>query len=404
MAASSTRFSTAAPAFRAFLARQQLLFFIAVAVFAVVKVLRWEDAEFGSILIYSLVIGNVTWLPMDVLSPYTNRLRAPFNWMAYFCLLSAVALASSAAALFVTMIIYRVPLGAFRVLFRTAGWLGVIMVVIVGTVLRVYHDMRASLERRNQELLRTVEVGKTHSQEQAEELTKAREIQEHFLPKTLPRLRGLEIAGTWQPASTIGGDFYDVVKFNERKIGVCIGDVAGKGISAALLMANIQASFRAFASEAIPPGVLLGKMNEVICNNIAPDKFVTLCYCTVDLLTNRLTYAGAGHWPPMLFRRSGESIHLDEGGPPLGIFPGGPYGDTSVNLEYGDQLVLYTDGLTEAVDCDGREFGAARLSGLAIRHMRLGASELLETITSEVTRYGGTCLRDDLTVVVVSVK
>src|SRR5512137_2454638 len=109
MTSSRTRFSTASPAFRAFLARQQLLFFIAVALFAVVKVIQWEAAEFGSILIYSLVIGNVAWLPMDVFSPYANRLRSPFNWMAYICLLFVVALASSAAALFVTMTIYRAP-------------------------------------------------------------------------------------------------------------------------------------------------------------------------------------------------------------------------------------------------------------------------------------------------------
>ena len=92
-----------------------MLFFIAVALFAVVKVIRWEAAEFGSILIYSLVIGNVAWLPMDVLSPYANRVRSPFNWMAYFFLLFVVALASSGAALFATMTVYRVPLGAFHV-------------------------------------------------------------------------------------------------------------------------------------------------------------------------------------------------------------------------------------------------------------------------------------------------
>jgi sigma-B regulation protein RsbU (phosphoserine phosphatase) len=97
--------------------------------------------------------------------------------------------------------------------------------------------------------------------------------------------------------SVVGGDYFDVLKFNERKIGVCIGDVAGKGISAALLMANLQASFRALTSEAISPGTLVGKLNEVISSNIAPDKFITFCYCTIDTTDNKLTYASAGHWP-----------------------------------------------------------------------------------------------------------
>jgi sigma-B regulation protein RsbU (phosphoserine phosphatase) len=99
-------------------------------------------------------------------------------------------------------------------------------------------------------------------------------------------------------------------KFSERKIGVCIGDVVGEGISAALLMANLQASFRAFASEAVSPGTLVGKLNEVISNNIAPDKFVSFCDCTIDTTENRRTYASAGHWLPILFHKSGEAVPL----------------------------------------------------------------------------------------------
>jgi sigma-B regulation protein RsbU (phosphoserine phosphatase) len=314
-----------------------------------------------------------------------------------------VALASSAIALLVTLALYRAPLALFRVQFWARGRLGVIVVLIVGCVIHLYNDTRTKLERRNRELQRTVEDGRTHSEEQQQELGKAREIQEGLLPKRIPQVRGLEIAGAWQPARTVGGDFYDVVKFSERKVGVCIGDVVGKGVSAALLMANLQAAFRAFTSEAISPGTLLVKLNEVLCNNIAADKFVTFCYCTIDVAERRLTYAGAGHMPPILFRKSGEPIALREGGSPLGIFPDRPYDDTSVELESGDQIVFYTDGLTEATNSEGQEFGERGAIELGSRIVRLSADEVLGAFVKEVTRFCAGNFQDDLTMVVVSV-
>jgi len=404
MASPTARFSLQAPGLRTLLTRQEILSLIAVVLFAVLKVTNWESAEFGPVLIYSLVVGNVAWPAMDLLSPLSDRFRSPYKWFVYAFTLFVVALGSSVIALLSTMAVYRAPLSVFRAQFKTGGWLGVIMVGIVGGLLRFYSEMRINLEKRNLELQRTVEDGMIHSRAQEEEIGKAREIQEGLLPKRFPHMRGLEIAGTWRPARAIGGDFYDVIKFSERKIGVCIGDVVGKGISAALLMANIQASFRAFASEAMPPGILVGKMNEVLCNNIAADKFITFCYCVLDMAGNRLTYAGAGHLPPILFRRSGTAIALGEGGPPLGIFAGRAYEETTINVESGDHLVLYTDGLTEAVDSEGKEFGERRLTGLGSKNVRLGAGDLLETIASEVTRFNVGSLRDDLTVVVVSVK
>jgi sigma-B regulation protein RsbU (phosphoserine phosphatase) len=398
------RFSTSSPAFRSFLARQQLLLTVGVALFAVLKVVNWEGAEFGPIAIYSFVIGNLTWPAMNRLTPFSDRFRSPFNWFVFVPTLFLVALASSTVALLVTLAAYRAPLSVFRQQFWAGGRLGVLMVLIVGCVIHFYNQTRANLERKNRELQRTVEDSMTETQEQKQELDKAREIQEGLLPKKIPQVRGLEIAGAWQPARTIGGDFYDVVKFSDRKMGVCIGDVVGKGISAALLMANLQASFRAFTSEAISPGALVGKMNGVLCNNIAADKFVTFCYCTIDVVESRLTYAGAGHWPPILLRRSGETLVLRDGGPPLGIFPGGEYEDIGVDLESGDQVVFYTDGLTEVVNSEGQEFGERRLVELGSQNLRLSANQLLEKIVKEVTQFSVGNFQDDLTMVVVSVK
>jgi sigma-B regulation protein RsbU (phosphoserine phosphatase) len=260
------------------------------------------------------------------------------------------------------------------------------------------------LEGKNLELQRAVDIGNTRSKQQDQELAKAREIQEGLLPKKIPQVRGLEVAGAWQPASTVGGDYFDVLKFSERKIGVCIGDVVGKGISAALLMANLQASFRAFASEEVSPSTLVGKLNEVISNNIAPDKFVTFCYCMIDTTDNGFTYASAGHCPPILFHKSGEAVPLREGGTPLGIFPDRKYENGALRLESGDRLVLYTDGITEAMNSDEQEFGERRLVEIGSRNIALGASELLAAIEKEVIGFCNGSFQDDFTLVVVEVK
>ncbi|MGB7493579.1 MAG: PP2C family protein-serine/threonine phosphatase [Candidatus Acidiferrum sp.] len=212
------------------------------------------------------------------------------------------------------------------------------------------------------------------------------------------------MAGTWQPARVVGGDYFDVLKFSESKIGVCIGDVVGKGISAALLMANLQASFRAFASEEVSPGTLVGKLNEVISSNIAADKFITFCYCMIDTTDNRLTYASAGHCLPILFHKSGEAVPLQEGGTPLAVFPDRKYKDAGLQLEPGDRLVLYTDGLTEAMNSDEQEFGERRLVELGSRNIALSASELLAAIKKEVVSFCNGSFQDDFTLVVVAVK
>ena len=404
MASFSARFSLSSPGVRQILARQQLFLVIVIALFAVLKVTNWEGADFGPILIYTFAIGNLVWPAMNQLAPFSDRFKSPYNWVIFVSTLFPVALACSALALLVTLAVYRVPLSVFRTEFWGEGRLGVIVVLIVGTLIHFYNQTRTNLERRNLELQRTLEDGKTLSQQQEQEIGKAREIQEGLLPKRIPQVRGLEIAGAWQPARAIGGDFYDVVKFSDRTVGVCIGDVVGKGISAALLMANLQASFRAFTPDAISPGTLVGKMNAVLCNNIAADKFVTFCYCTIDVAEGRLIYAGAGHWPPILFRKTGEAIALRDGGPPLGIFPELPYQDLSLDLEAGDQLVLYTDGLTESTNSEGQEYGERRLMELGSRNVRLSAHELLQTIAKEVTLFNAGNFQDDLTLVVVSVK
>ncbi len=402
----SAKLSSSFIGVRTFFSRQLLLVLVAAALFAILWVADVRGPGMGlvPILLYGLFIGNLTTPIMNRLAPLSSRLRFPWNWAAYliFLFLTAVAIASLTVA--IIMPVYRIPIGSYFSLLWSAGRLVVVVVLVVGSIRHLHEESRVHLEGKNLELQRAVEIGNTRSKQQEQELAKAREIQEGLLPKKIPQVRGLEVAGAWQPASTVGGDYFDVLKFDERKIGVCIGDVVGKGISAALLMANLQASFRAFASEEVSPSTLVGKLNEVISNNIAPDKFVTFWYCTIDTKENRLTYASAGHWPPILFHKSGEGVPLREGGTPLGILPDWNYEDGGFPLASGDRLVLYTDGLTEAMNSDEQEFGEGRLLELCSSNIALSASELLAAIRKEVVSFCNGNFQDDFTLVVVAVK
>ena len=406
MAFPTPKFLFRSTGIRVFLAKQVLFFVVAVALFAILWVtgVRSQGMGFVPILLYGLFIGNFTTLIMNRVAVLCSRLRAPFDWVVYLMLLFVTAVAGTALTVLIIMAVYRIPIRFFLAQLWSTGRLIVLVILIVGSIRYLYRRTRVRLEGKNLELQRAVEMGNTRSKQQEQEMDKAREIQEGLLPKKIPQVRGLEVAGAWQPASVVGGDYFDVVKFSDTKIGICIGDVVGKGISAALLMANLQASFRAFASEEVPPGTLVGKLNDVVANNIAADKFVTFCYCTIDTTENRLTYASAGHWPPILFNKSGEGVSLREGGAPLGIFPNRNYEDTGLPLDSGDRLVLYTDGLTEAMDSDEQEFGERRLVELVGRNIALSAAELLAAIRKEVVGFCNGNFHDDFTLVVVAVK
>jgi len=386
--------------------RQLVLVMVAVALFAILWVtnVRGPGTGFVPILLYSLFIGNFTTPIMNRLAPLSSRLRFPWDWVAFLIFLFLTAVAIASLTVVIIMAVYRIPISSYFSQLWTAGRLVVVVVLIVGSIRHLHEESRVHLEGKNLELQHAVEIGNTRSQQQEQELDKAREIQEGLLPKKIPQVKGLEVAGTWQPARVVGGDYFDVLKFSESKIAVCIGDVVGKGISAALLMANLQASFRAFASEAVSPGTLVGRLNEVISSNIAADKFITFCYCMINTTDNRLTYASAGHCPPILFHKSGEAIPLKEAGTPLGIFPDRKYEDAGLQLESGDRLVLYTDGLTEVMNSDEQEFGELRLVELGSREIALSAPELLAAIKKEVVSFCHGGFQDDFTLVVVAVK
>jgi len=242
-------------------------------------------------------------------------------------------------------------------------------------------------------------------QRMEEELAIAQEIQRKLLPEECPKLETFQIAGTNVPSREVGGDYFDCFFIHEDALGIAIADVSGKGAPAALLMANLQASLRALASVDSDLKSLMSRINRLICQNTSPDKFITFFFGRLDPTHRCLRYCNAGHNPPMLFRGDGEVEFLERGGLLLGLFPDAPYEDGSVELEPGDVLVLYTDGITEALNAREEEFGEERLVEVVRSVGHRSSSEIVQAIQQAVEDFtGGTPQADDFTLVVVKAR
>jgi sigma-B regulation protein RsbU (phosphoserine phosphatase) len=236
------------------------------------------------------------------------------------------------------------------------------------------------------------------------ELEEARRIQRKLLPATVPQLDGCEIATQWRPASGVGGDCFDLIPFASSRVAVCIADVVGKGIPAALLMSNLQASVRAFASEAAQPAELCQQVNRILCGHIAEGRFISFFYCRIDTSLGLLTYANAGHYPPVLVRADGTVVRLEQGGAVLGVFNDACYEQAHVQIGSGDRIVMFTDGVTEARNADDEEFGEERLIAAAIENRACSAPALEARLAGCVASFTGDRLQDDATLIVVAVE
>ena len=234
------------------------------------------------------------------------------------------------------------------------------------------------------------------------EIEEARRIQRKLLPSIIPDVDGLEVATSWQPAAGVGGDCFDAIGFGRNRLALSIADVVGKGIPAALLMSNLQAAVRAFATEAAQPCELCQQTNRILCGHIAEGKFVSFFYCVADADLGVMTYTNAGHCPPILVRAGGSVERLTEGGAVLGVFLDRPYDQQHLKFGRGDRLVLYTDGITEARDGCDEEFGEDRLVSLAVAHRSCSAPALQARLVDAVSTFTGGRFQDDATLIVVA--
>jgi sigma-B regulation protein RsbU (phosphoserine phosphatase) len=238
---------------------------------------------------------------------------------------------------------------------------------------------------------------------QESEIAEARAIQEGFLPKEIPQMEGYEIASAWQSARMVGGDYFDVLPFESDTFGLCIADVAGKGLPAALLMSNLQAAVRGLASSTLSPDDLCARLNALLCRNMASDRFVTLFYAQLEGASRRLRYTSAGHNPPFVLHQDGSHERLREGGGVLGVFANQTFHVGLAQLRPGDRVVLFTDGVTEACNAAEEEFGEDRLLQVLQENRRSRAQELQKQILRAASDFSGGLWQDDATLLVVTV-
>jgi len=251
--------------------------------------------------------------------------------------------------------------------------------------------------------MRAMKQRQQASQQLLRELEEAGEIQRRLFPESMPRLPGLEIQAYWRPAHDIGGDYFDAIRLGDHGCVLCIADVMGKGLPAALLMSNTQAAVRATAPGATGPGDACRRINRIMAENTASGQFVTMFYAMLDGAARTLWYTNAGHAPPILIHCDGTVTRLNDGGPVLGVFPDAQYAERRMRLEPGDRLALFTDGVTEVRNSKDEEFGEDRWIDLLRQHRALDAGSLRQAALDAVESFADRGFQDDAALMIVSV-
>ena len=283
-----------------------------------------------------------------------------------------------------------------------------------------FNSMTASIEKLVEE--------QKEKQRLENELAIAQEVQEQLFPRRISQLESLEVHGFCRPARTVSGDYYDFLSLNSDKMVLAVGDVSGKGISAALMMATIHSAVRAYSLEGVPllaavgasesartsapniqgaevsPAMLLSLLNQQLYESTPAAKYATLFLGIYDGSARRLTYSNGGHLPPILISENGSSEMLTGGGTVVGMFDNVTYPDSSVELRHGDIFVAYSDGVTEPEN-DYGEFGEERLIQIVKNNRHLSLDRITELVTAAVDDWiGDNEQPDDVTLVVARVK
>ena len=234
------------------------------------------------------------------------------------------------------------------------------------------------------------------------ELLIAKEIQQGLLPRTIPDVKGFEISAVNISSKQVGGDYYDVIPTDDGRCIIAIADVSGKGTPASLLMANVQATVHALVPFQLALSIATARINDLIFRNTGSDKFITFFWGSIDSDTKKFQYVNAGHNPPFVLRKNGTIERLTDGGLILGIMKTViPYQEGSVTLQSGDSVIMYTDGVSEAMDKNGNDYTEERLEEFVIQQSGKSADQILAAIKNEIQRYTfGAAQSDDITMVV----
>ena len=385
----------------AHLFRQQLGYLVISAVITAIFWAIGQRTNPALVLMYTLCIGNLVSLAIGWLEfLYADR-PFPYNLLIFVPLLLVLTIP---IYLITSVVVWLIAIPAPITLSSLimSGWkFSFVITLAIGVPTFLFYTTNERLEQRNVELQHSVERSTVRLEMQDKDLERAREIQQSLLPRVIPQIPGFEVAGAWQPARTVSGDYYDVLRLSDHKLGICIADVVGKGVSAALLMANVQAAVRAFARDSESPAQVCCKVNRLLCDNIAAGKFVTFLYGVLDGNTRTFRHCNAGHPYPILLS-DGSVQTLEVGGAVLGVFPDWIYEDSTVELRTGDRLFLFTDGITEAFNTNGQEFEEARIAAFAKSNSMLTAKELNNRLLAQVSAFCSAQFQDDATLLVIA--
>ena len=235
----------------------------------------------------------------------------------------------------------------------------------------------------------------------AQELDIAKQVQARLFPQTLPPLKTLEYAGICRQARQVGGDYYDFLDLGSERLGFVIGDISGKGIAAALLMANLQANLRSQCAIAVDqPQRLLCSVNQLFCENTTDGAFATLFFAEYNDATRGLRYANCGHLPALVLHRDDSLARLEATATIVGAFKSWDCAIGETQIGPGDILALYTDGITESFNDADEQFGEERLAAALCRHRALSSNDLLAAIVDEVRKFSPREQHDDITLII----
>jgi phosphoserine phosphatase RsbU/P len=378
----------------------QLLLLAIASAIAAIQWLLLGHASFASTLIYTFFAGNAVTILLALCEPLYDQ-PFPRDWVVFIALLVPI----SAFAGTLGGVLNRLVLG--RPLSTLANWksgdipYSSLICAVVGLATYTFASNRTRLQAANAQLVQQVQYGRQALESQASELRDAFEIQSSLLPRSVPQIAGVEISCAWQPARTVSGDYFDVLVLSDTRIAFCLADVSGKGMSAALITANLQATLRAFGPDEPSPARLCHRLNQARCASLPTGRFVTLVYGILDRSKMTLTYELAGHNPPLLLRGS-DVIELTGSGPVLGMLPGATFSDQTIALRVGDLFLLSTDGVTEAFNPAGEEFGEARLIAAA-RSSAMSAHSIRTAVMHSVTDFAENNFHDDASLLIVQV-